>query len=144
MKKTSITLFLIFAIILSSGIFGQNFKIPKDHPKYEKLQFNLLKALESDNEGLKFSSAYALGEMKSSAAIDLLTRMLRSHKDENYRIMAALSLTKIGTEQALFMVKRVGKFTDNKKLAAFCEKFHKIKTYPIPEEDRALAATLFK
>ncbi len=46
--------------------------------QYARAEQNLLIGLESDNQGLKESSAYMLGELKSSKAVVPLMKMLRS------------------------------------------------------------------
>lgn len=143
MKRLITTSVLVLAVLFSS-VYAVNSKIDKKDPRYAQYEANLLKGLSSTNEGLKFSSAYLLGEIESENAVDHLVNMLRSHDDENFRIMAALSLTKIGTQRALFMVKRVGKFTNSEKVAQFCETFYQAKTYPIPEQDRMLVSSLIK
>lgn len=143
MKRLTTTFVLIFTVLFSS-LFATNTKLNKEDPRYAQYENNLITGLKSDNEGLRFSSAYLLGEIKSELAVDLLTRMLRSHENENFRIMAALSLSKIGTDQALYMVKRVGKFTDHTKLATFCDKFYKARTYSLPADDKVLVSSLFE
>ena len=143
MKKQHFIIAIIFACLLLNLTTAQNFSVSENHPKYNLLVKNLMNSFTTDNEGLKFSCIYALGELKATAATNDLIHILRSDKNENIRIMAALSLTKIGTERALFMVKRVGKFTDSSKVKQFCNKFYKYKTFKLPEEDRILVASLF-
>jgi len=142
--KRLITTFVLISAVLFSTLSATQTQMDKKDPRYTKYENNLIVGLKSDNDGLKFSSAYLLGEIKSELAVDLLIRMLRSHEDENFRIMAALSLSKIGTDQALYMVKRVGKFTDREKLATFCDKFYKAKAFSLPKDDEVLVSSLFK
>lgn len=143
MKKLTFLL-LVIGLLLSANIFAQNYKIPKDHPKYAKMEANLIDGLRSDIKGLQFTSAFALGEMKSELAINPLIKMLRSHEDQNFRILAALSLTKIGTTRCLFMVRRIGEFVENPKVKSFCEKFLAVKKMELPETDRQLITQILE
>lgn len=61
---------------------------------YENIEKNLLVGLNSDNEGLKFSCAYYLGEIQSSKAVIPLLRLFHSGKTDEMKIIAALSYAK--------------------------------------------------
>ncbi len=84
---------------------------------------NLLVGLGSDNEGLQTSAAYYLGEIKSNKAVLPLMKILHSSQSEDARIMAALSLYKIGDERGLFAVKENGRFDESEKVRRMCENF---------------------
>ena len=144
MNRVKLMITLIFLISFCTALSAQNYTIAKDHPKYVKMEENLLQGLRSDVRGLQFTSAYALGEMKSERAINPLIKMLRSHDDDDYRILAALSLAKIGTTRAKFMVRRVGEFVNNPKISHFCKKFLQVKKVELPKEDEQLVTELFK
>ena len=144
MNRVKLMIILIFLISFCTTLSAQNYTIEKNHPKYAKMEANLIKGLRSDVKGLQFTSAYALGEMKSENAINPLIDMLRSHKDEDYRILAALSLAKIRTTRAKFMVRRVGEFVKNPKISHFCKKFLQVKKVELPKADEKLVTDLFK
>ncbi|MCB9250082.1 MAG: HEAT repeat domain-containing protein [Ignavibacteriales bacterium] len=92
--------------------------------KYEEIENNLVEGINSDNRGLQISSAYFLGEMKSHRAINPLLKMLKDGTTEEERIIAALSLSKIKTEQGLFAVKQRIKFDDSERVQRLCEIFY--------------------
>ncbi len=73
--------------------------------KKEKTVKNLLLALKSDNTGLQSSAAYYLGEMESTEAVLPLMTILNSNNNEGSRVMAALSLVKIGDERGIQLVR---------------------------------------
>lgn len=119
------TFALLFALTFVSSVNAQSkTSISKFHPKYHQIEKNLLVGLDSDNLGLRVSSAYMLGEMESEDAVDPLVKMLREDDDEGARIMAALSLVKIGTDRGLFMVKRIMKFTDSERVKNNCKRLY--------------------
>ena len=73
--------------------------------KYSQIEDNYLLGLNSDNIGLRTSSAYFLGEMKSDKAIIPLLKLLRYGETEQERILAALSLYKIGSRRGIYKIK---------------------------------------
>jgi len=92
--------------------------------KYKQIEDNLLEGFNKDNQGLQVSCAYFLGEMKSERAINPLLKMLKSGKTEAERIIAALSLYKIKSEQSLFAVKQRIRFDDSERVQRICEIFY--------------------
>ncbi|MCX6170827.1 MAG: hypothetical protein NTX65_15915 [Ignavibacteriales bacterium] len=121
---------LLFAVVLATTILfssvliaGENKSIPVANT-YETIELNRLIGLASDNEGLKVSCAFNLGEMKSQKAVIPLIAMLRDGKTDEERIIAALSLIKIGAAQGVYMVSRAAKFNENSHVRYICEKFY--------------------
>ena len=110
MKKylVSIALFLTM-LVFAQPLFAEGTCSVKNS---KSIETNLLIGINSDNEGLRISSAYYLGELKSEKAVIPLMRMLRQEKLEAARIMAALSLIKIENPQGLFLVKRTADFNE--------------------------------
>ena len=74
--------------------------------------------------GLKVSSAYYLGEIESQKAVIPLMGILKSDKNPEARIMAALALFKIGNEKGMFAVQQAVKFDDNEQVKKMCEIFY--------------------
>ncbi|MBX3008785.1 MAG: HEAT repeat domain-containing protein [Melioribacteraceae bacterium] len=98
--------------------------------KYELIEANRLLGLQSDNQGLRESCAYFLGEMKSKKAVFPLMAMLREENaPTSSRIIAALSLIKIGDPQGAYFVSRVAELCDDPITKKFCEKFYKSYLY---------------
>ena len=115
---------LLTTVLFSSALFaGENKNTPAANT-FEAIELNRLTGLASDNEGLKVSCAFNLGEMKSTKAVIPLIAMLRDGKSDEERIIAALSLMKIGDAQGVYMVSRAAKFNDNGRVRYICEKFY--------------------
>lgn len=91
---------------------------------YETIEQNLLFGLNSDNEGLKFSCAYYLGEIQSSKAVIPLLKLFHNGKTDEMKIIAALSLCKINSDRGVFAVKRAIKFSDSDRVQRTCKLFY--------------------
>ncbi len=85
---------------------------------------NLMSGLSSDNKGLKESAAFMLGEEKSIRAVVPLMQMLRSDPDESSRIVAALSLCRIGEPRGAYAVKQAAKFDASERVRTLCAWFY--------------------
>lgn len=101
-----------------------------DHPsgltkeKYAAAVDNLLIGLASDNQGLKESSAFMLGELKATEAIVPLMGMLRSDGPETGRIVAALALCRIGEARGVYAVKQAIRFDESETVQQKCAWFY--------------------
>ena len=122
--KNKVLKFICAALLISTPLFANNFSKVNDYSNIEK---NYLEGLSSSNDGLKLSSAYYLGELKSEKAVIPLMDMLRNSSDSSARIMAALSLIKIGNPRGIHMVQRQAEFNEDSRVRDFCGKF--IKAY---------------
>jgi hypothetical protein len=117
------------ALILSTLLFTTysfaevNTPAPKANT-YEAIELNRLIGLASDNQGLRVSCAFNLGEMKSKNAVTPLIKLLREGSTCEERIIAALSLVKIGDPQGVYIVSRLAKFHECEKTRRMCEKFY--------------------
>jgi hypothetical protein len=121
MKFTFTILFLILfvtAIIFPSA--GPKTNLIVKHNTVE----SLLIGLNSDNIGLKSSSAYMIGELKISRAVIPLMKMLHDSIDEELRIAAALALYKIGTPMAINAVKQAIRFDASERVNKHCARFY--------------------
>jgi hypothetical protein len=125
MKKLSITALVVFSFFMFNSVFADNNSKKVNEEKYDLVIENYLTGIESVNFGLKTSSAYYLGELKSSEAVIPLLRIL-SNDDEDIRtrITAALALYKIGDGRGIYRLKTMARFEDNKRLADLSEKFY--------------------
>lgn len=101
---------------------GEFDNVNKD--KYPVIEANLLVGLHSDNEGLRISSAYYLGELKSEKAVNELMAILRDDKSYPARIVAALSLIKIDDPQGVYMVQRTSLFNTQEGVRKMSERFY--------------------
>ncbi len=101
---------------------GEFDNVNKD--KYPVIEANLLVGLHSDNEGLRISSAYYLGELKSEKAVNELMAILRDDNSYPARIVAALSLIKIDDPQGVYMVQRTSLFNTQEGVRKMSERFY--------------------
>ncbi len=92
--------------------------------KFNMAEVNLLIGLQSDNLGLRESSAYMLGELKSGKAVIPLMNILRSEERMSSRVVAALALCRIGDARGVFAVKQAAKFDDNEFVQQKCAWFY--------------------
>ncbi len=119
-----IAVVLVTTFLFGSASFAERNKNLTQANTYEAIELNRLIGLASDNDGLKVSCAFNLGEMKSEKAVIPLIALLRDGKTDEERIIAALSLMKIGDIQGVYMVSRAAKFNDSGRVRYICEKFY--------------------
>jgi hypothetical protein len=84
--------------------------------KYDQIEDNLLTGIKSKNIGLRTSSAYFLGEMKSDKAMIPLLILVQNGGTEESRIIAALSLYKIESKIGMYRLKYLAE-SDESELA---------------------------
>lgn len=92
----------------------------------ERAITSLIIGINSTNTGLRASAAHMLGEIKYRKAVIPLMRMLKTEKQENVRIVAALALYKIGDERGIFAIKQAVKFDRSEKVRRFCAIFYNL------------------
>ncbi|MBS3944683.1 MAG: hypothetical protein KGZ42_04245 [Melioribacter sp.] len=143
-----ISIILISVLLLSSTAIAKDELDPAVKAKYKTIEANLLIGLKSDNEGLRTSCAYYLGEYKSEKAVLYLMKILRDDECYAARIVAALSLIKIGNRQAVYMVQRTSLFNEYEGVRKMSEKFylsHLMKKYleEHPEKTNELSYVKF-
>jgi hypothetical protein len=85
---------------------------------------SLIEGLNSENLGLKSSSAYMIGELQLSKAVIPLMRILHQDENEDIRIAAALALYKIGSPVAIHAVKQSIRFDDSERVSKHCASFY--------------------
>ena len=99
-------------------------------PDYERTAksescFNsLLSGIDSDNGGLQAGCAYMLGEVECDKGVIPLLRVLHNDKREEARIIAALSLYKIGDSRGIFAIRQAIRFDDSKRVRRLCKIFY--------------------
>ena len=110
--------------ILVLSLFYAALLYPQDSskvmPKSGDSELNYLMGVKSDNSGLKASSVYYLGEMKSEKAVIPLMEILRTDTSASTRIMAALSLYKIGDARGLHAIKQAIQFDSDEQVKKMC------------------------
>lgn len=125
MEKTRLLVapILIF-LVLASGLYAGEKTKKNSVLTPEQIEANLISGLKTDNLGLQISCAYYLGEMKSQRAVIPLMGLLRSGDCEGIRLIAALSLMKIGTEKSIHMIKCEAVFNDCERVRRMCDIFY--------------------
>jgi len=121
MKKLVTLLAAVTIFLYSSNVlFAGDNTVGNTSVSYDQIEATLLTGLNSNNFGLKVSSAYMLGEIKSETAVNKLTTLLRESDNEKMRLVAALSLLKIGTERSVFMLKQSRRFNTSENVRDLC------------------------
>ena len=121
MKSLTVTLILTFAlagVLMAAGNPSTNKEINQNTIA------SLFTGLNSNNLGLKSSSAYMLGELKVAGAVISLMKILHGDKNEDLRIAAALALYKIGTPLAINAVKQSARFDNSQRVSKLCANFY--------------------
>ena len=115
----AVSLFLLLSFqILPQEIADQNL-MPK-----EACIKTLLEGLNTDNRGLQAGCTYMLGELCCERSVVTLLDVLHSNPSEELRILAALSLYKIGDSRGLYAIKQAIKFDESDRVSRLCEKFY--------------------
>lgn len=126
MKFRSIFSSVVLVLFLvSSFSFGKPFPAKKATLNRDVIVTNLLNGINSENEGLKYSSAYFLGDLKSKESVIPLLKILHNDKNDEARIMAALSLSKIKDARGIFAIKQAIKFDKSDRVKKMCAIFYK-------------------
>jgi len=123
MRRTSIPFLILFLVLVSILIFPQGIK-DTDHKANETCYQTLLSGVTSDNDGLRAGCAYMLGEVACDKGVIPLLKILHNDKREEARIVAALSLYKIGDSRGIFAIKQAIRFDESDRVRRLCEKFY--------------------
>lgn len=95
-----VILVVLFLLSISLDIYAENAPSKKNRVSYKAIEETLLVGLNSDNLGLKISSAYMLGEIKSKNAIPELTAFINNIDNDKARLTAILALLKIASSES--------------------------------------------
>lgn len=126
MKKFLPFLIILLAVLLFDvNLFSQ--PVPKRSIQLNETQIseNLLIGMQSGNRGLCASSTYLLGELCCKKSVIPLLSLLHNGKCEEIRILAALSLIKIGDARGIYAVKRAAIYDDSERVKKLCNLFYK-------------------
>ncbi len=123
--KSSILLFSVsLFLLLSLQILPQE-TADKNHSEMEACFNTLQQGLASDNLGLRAGCTYMVGELCCERSVICLMKLLHNSTSEELRILAALSLYKIGDSRGIYAVKQSIKFDESKRVRRMCEIFYK-------------------
>lgn len=114
----------LILVILSIVTIAANSSNAKADEIKDSVIKSLIMGINSDNFGLRTSSAHMLGELKCEKAVIPLLRMLKSEKREAARIVAALALWKIGDAKGIFAIERAIRFDRSERVRKLCAAFY--------------------
>lgn len=124
MHRVITCLLVLFLLAVTNNQFAQDNTEIESRITEEDIIENLLAGLKSDNLGLQVSSVYYLGERKASKAVIPLMGLLKSDKQNELRIVAALALFKIGDGRGIYAIKQRAKFETNEQVKRMCGIFY--------------------
>ena len=113
-------LWVLFAATACARPSADTQKYPYD----ENTVKSLIGGLNCGNCGVQRDAAFMLGDLKIDEAVIPLMSVLKSADDNEARIIAALSLCRIGDERGTFAVKRAALFDDDARVRATCAWFY--------------------
>jgi len=112
--KTFLTAVLLAALLLGS-VYAQKNSIKDVTPNKYALQ-NLVAGIQSDNTGVKRSSIYFAGKYRIAETESALIAQLKEEKDPSTRILIALVLYEMGSEEGLSEVKELSQNDEDAKV----------------------------
>ena len=124
MKRSKLLFAVSLFLIFSFQIFPQE-TADKTSEEKEACFATLQQGLNSDNAGLIAGCTYMLGEVRCQRSIISLLDMLHNSDSEELRILAALSLYKIGDSRGIYAIKQSIKFDESKRVQRMCDIFYK-------------------
>lgn len=126
MKKFWLVCVVLIAVILfSASMYSQ--PVPKRLIQMNETQIteNLLTGMNSCNKGLCASCVYMIGDLCCKKGVIKLMSLLHNAECEEIRILAALSLCKIGDSRGIFAVKRAAVYDKSERVKRLCGIFYK-------------------
>jgi hypothetical protein len=126
MKKSLLVSVILIAVILFSATLSSQ-PVPKRSIQMNETRIleNLLIGMKSCNKGLCASSTFLLGELCNRKGVIPLLSLLHNAECEEIRILAALSLCKIGDTRGIYAVKRAGIYDGSERVKKLCNLFYK-------------------
>lgn len=124
MKRSTILFAVSLFLLLSFRILPQETAFGNSSNKeacFETLQQGLV----SDNLGLQAGCTYMVGEVGCQKSVICLLKILHNDPSEELRILAALSLYKIGDSRGIYAIKQAIKYDNSKRVQRMCEIFYK-------------------
>lgn len=124
-KYTLVSVVLITVILFSAILLPQPVPMRSIQTDANQISENLLIGMNSSNRGLCASSTYMMGELCCKRGVVPLLSLLHNAKCEEIRILAALSLCKIGDARGIFAVKRAAVYDESDRVKRLCNLFYK-------------------
>ena len=141
MKKTLSNLsILLFVVLFAASTYAQTRNEASQKSNYQIVEANYLNGLNSESQGLRISSAYFLGEIKSEKAVIPLMEMFRNEKNDGAKLVIAWSLLKIGDARGVFLVGREAECGDCDGIR--CMLFHMYQDYNLKTNGKIETGTV--
>ena len=119
---------VVMFVVLATGLAVQvcATDMVQDSPAAtrEMIVRNLMSGLASRNTGERESAAFSLGEEKVIRAVVPLMKMLRDSEEESSRIVAALSLCRMGEPRGVYAVRLAARFDRSERVRTLCAWFY--------------------
>lgn len=115
--KTKLVLSLLSLLFVTA--LGQTIAQPnpiKDITDYRYALANLLDGIKLENDGVRRSSIYFAGKYGISDAEQVLIEQLKEEQNPSNRILIALVLYELGSEDGLLVVKNLAANDNNQKV----------------------------
>jgi 3-methyladenine DNA glycosylase AlkD len=129
MKKLAM-LFGAVLLVMATWANAQTVKNEIGEAKFDNAVANYLVALKSDNDGLRRSAIYMLGQLEAKEAVIPMMKVLRGSKDPGCRIAAAWALSKIGGSVGTYAVKQAVRFDDDLKVKTHAAWYYNLYVSP--------------
>jgi hypothetical protein len=124
--KRQIVLFTFFLLVAFPFLtYAQVTVQDQLSAKKDCVKKSLLLGVESENLGLQSCAAYMLGEFCCDEAVVPLLNILHNSSYEEMRIMAALSLYKIGDSRGIFAIRQAIRFDESERVRKVCDRFYR-------------------
>lgn len=121
MKRYSVILAVVLlCVILAVPATARPPVEPKAIPYSELTEKTLLNGLNCENCGVRASAAFMVGDLKIKSAVIPLMRVLKDSENETARVIAALSLCRIGDARGVYAVKRAARFDSSERVRMVC------------------------
>jgi hypothetical protein len=118
--KTKLALTIITLLFIAvTVVYAEDPYLPAN-ANQELIEDNLLIGLNSDNDGLRYSCALMLGDIKSSRSVIPLMKVLKQCDNLKLKTVAAWALCNIGDARGTYAVKREVELNDCFKTKLVC------------------------
>lgn len=115
MKTTRFLTAVLLAAVLTGSVYAQKNSIKDVTPNKHALE-NLVAGIHSDNTGVKRSSIYFAGKYRIAETEEALIAQLKEETDPSTRILIALVLYEMGSEEGLLEVKDLSMNDEDSKV----------------------------
>ena len=118
--------FFTAALVMLTSVKSYSQNIPPiKSVTQEQIVETLMMGMNTCNKGLCAGCTYMAGELCCEKSVIPLMSILHNAPCEELRILAALSLTKIGDSRGIYAVKRAIEFDDSKRVQRICSIFYR-------------------